>query len=54
MRGEATRWFDEAERDLENAEILYRSGRYNASCCYAHQSGEKVVKALLYRINEAP
>lgn len=54
MRNEARRWFEEALRDLETAEILYRNSRYNATCFYAHQSAEKAAKALLYKINEAP
>lgn len=53
MREEWRRWLDEAGWDLETAKILYQNGRYNASCFYAHQAGEKAVKALLYSINEA-
>lgn len=54
MRGEALRWLSEARWDLETAGILHRSGRFNAACFYAHQAAEKAVKALLYRLNEAP
>ncbi len=54
MRDEANRWFEEARKDIETADILYKNGRYNASCFYAHQSAEKAVKALLYKVNEAP
>lgn len=53
MREEAGRWFEEAKEDIETADILYKNGRYNACCFYAHQSAEKAVKALLYKINEA-
>jgi len=54
MREEWRRWIDEARWDLETARILHQNGRYNAACFYAHQAGEKAVKALLYGINEAP
>ncbi|MEM4668736.1 MAG: HEPN domain-containing protein, partial [Nitrososphaerota archaeon] len=54
MRNEALRWLEEAEKDLETAEILYKNARYNAACFYAHQAAEKAVKALLYNVNEAP
>ncbi len=54
MKNEALRWLEEAERDVETAEILYKNARYNAACFYAHQAAEKAVKALLYSINEAP
>lgn len=32
---------------------LHRERRYSASVFYSHQSAEKVVKALLFSINEA-
>ncbi|MEM4467022.1 MAG: HEPN domain-containing protein [Nitrososphaerota archaeon] len=54
MKNEALRWLEEAEKDLETAEILYKNARYNAACFYAHQAAEKAVKALLYNVNEAP
>ncbi|MEM2733099.1 MAG: HEPN domain-containing protein, partial [Nitrososphaerota archaeon] len=38
MRNEALRWLEEAEKDLETAEILYKNARYNAACFYAHQA----------------
>jgi len=53
MREEWRRWLDEASWDLETAKILYQNRRYNAACFYAHQAGEKAVKALLYSLNEA-
>lgn len=53
MREEWQRWLDEARWDLETAKILHQNGRYNAACFYAHQAGEKAVKALLYGLNEA-
>ena len=54
MRNDALRWLEEAEKDIETAEILYKNARYNAVCFYAHQAAEKAVKAILYSINEAP
>ena len=54
IRGEALRWFSEAEWDYETASILHREKRYNAAAFYAHQAAEKAVKALLYYVNEAP
>ncbi|MEM2146942.1 MAG: HEPN domain-containing protein [Candidatus Jordarchaeaceae archaeon] len=54
MTNEAKRWLEEAEWDLETAEYLHGSGRFNAACFYVQQSAEKAVKALLYSINESP
>jgi len=54
VEDEASRWFSEALWDYETASILHRERRYNASAFYAHQAAEKAVKALLYKINEAP
>ena len=54
MRGEALRWLEEAEKDFETAEILYKNARYNAACFYSHQAAEKAVKAMLYSVNKAP
>jgi len=54
MNREAERWFREANWDIETAKILHERGRYNASSFYAHQAGEKAVKALLYFVNESP
>lgn len=54
MRGEASRWLEEALWDLETARILHREKRFNASAFYAHQAAEKAAKALLYYLNEAP
>ncbi len=54
IRGEALRWFSEAEWDYETALILHREKRYNAAAFYTYQAAEKAVKALLYYVNEAP
>ncbi|MGQ4873139.1 MAG: HEPN domain-containing protein [Promethearchaeota archaeon] len=40
-------WLEEAEWDLENAEILYKNKRYNTAVFHAQQASEKAVKALL-------
>ncbi len=54
IRREFDRWFREALWDLETAKILHRERRYNAAAFYSQQAAEKALKALLYRINEAP
>ena len=53
LRGEALRWFSEAEWDFDTAQILHREKRYNAAVFYAHQAAEKACRALLYSVNEA-
>ena len=47
-RKEADRWFRQGERDLESARNSCRSGDFEWACFQAHQSAEKVLKALLY------
>jgi len=54
LRGEAMRWWSEAEWDLETASILHEKKRFNAAVFYAHQAAEKACKALLFSVNEAP
>lgn len=39
-------WFNQAQRDLEQAEDSRRSGRHEWACFAAHQAAEKAVKAL--------
>ena len=39
-------WFNQALRDLEQAEDSARSGRHEWACFAAHQGAEKAVKAL--------
>src|SRR5207247_1036532 len=39
-------WFNQAERDLEQAEALQSEGRHEWACFAAHQAAEKAVKAL--------
>lgn len=47
-------WLNEAEWDLETAEILKEKERYNSSAFYAQQAVEKLLKAALMFKNEAP
>lgn len=39
-------WFDQALRDLEQAEDALSAGRHEWACLAAQQSAEKAVKAL--------
>ena len=39
-------WFNQAEKDLEQADDSRRSGRHEWACFAAQQAGEKGVKAL--------
>jgi len=51
---EARRWLSEAQWDLETAQILHGSRRYNSCAFICQQAGEKAAKALLYMIGESP
>jgi len=51
---EARRWLSEAQWDLETAQILHESRRYNSCAFICQQAGEKAAKALLYVIGESP
>jgi len=51
---EARRWLSEAQWDLETAQILHESRRYNSCAFICQQAGEKASKALLYMIGESP
>jgi len=51
---EAERWLSEAEWDLDTAQILHNSKKFNASAFYSQQSAEKAVKAALYGLGEIP
>ena len=51
---EARRWLSEAQWDLETAQILHESRRYNSCAFICQQAGEKAAKALLYAIGESP
>ncbi|MFX1513731.1 MAG: HEPN domain-containing protein [Promethearchaeota archaeon] len=45
-------WFDEAIWDLEAANDLLKTKKYNYACFHAQQSAEKALKALLRSFNE--
>jgi HEPN domain-containing protein len=51
---EARRWWRQAHRDLESAEINLREQRCEVTCFLAQQAAEKAVKALLYAQGESP
>ncbi len=46
---EGSRWFRQAERDLEDATFNRQGERYNIACFLSQQAAEKAVKAYLYR-----
>jgi HEPN domain-containing protein len=46
MPTRASDWFNQAVRDLEQAEDSRIAGRHEWACFAAHQSAEKAVKAL--------
>jgi HEPN domain-containing protein len=45
-------WFDQAERDLEQAIDSRRGGRHEWACFAAHQSAEKAVKAIHLKLKQ--
>lgn len=46
MASRARDWFNQAEKDLEQAKDCRRSGRHEWACFVAQQAAEKAVKAL--------
>ena len=46
MPSRAADWFEQALRDLEQAEASRRDGRHEWACFAAQQAGEKAVKAV--------
>jgi HEPN domain-containing protein len=48
MNNKSKNWLEEAEWDLENAEILLKNKRYNTVVFHSQQAAEKALKALLY------
>ena len=46
MASRAADWFEQALRDLEQAEASRRDGRHEWACFAAQQAGEKAVKAV--------
>ena len=54
MANRARDWFDQAVRDLEQAEDSRRSGRHEWACFASHQAAEKAVNGLhLHKGQEA-
>ena len=48
MNNKSNNWLEEANWDLENARILFKSARFNTVVFPSQQAAEKAVKALLY------
>ena len=46
MTDRSNDWFDQAQRDLEQAKSSQKEGRHEWACFAAQQSAEKAVKAL--------
>lgn len=44
---EENRWLEFALDDLDSGEIMYKAGKYNMVCFFAHQAAEKALKAFL-------
>ena len=51
---EARRWWRQARRDLESADIIARHDRHEVACFLAQQAAEKGLKAFLYAQGESP
>ena len=51
MKEDSKIWLEEANWDLENAEILFRSNRFNTAVFQSQQASEKAVKSLLFSRN---
>lgn len=51
---EARRWWRQAKRDFESAEINAQHDRYEVACFLSQQAGEKALKAFLYAQGESP
>ena len=45
---EGSRWFRQAEQDLEDAAFTREGGRFNLACFLGQQAAEKAIKAYLY------
>ena len=46
MKKEAISWFNQAEKDLKKAEILFKNLQYDGATFYSQQAAEKSLKAL--------
>jgi HEPN domain-containing protein len=51
---EARRWWRQARRDLESAEINAQHDRHEVACFLCQQAAEKALKAFLYAQGEGP
>lgn len=51
---EARRWWRQAQRDLESAEINARHARHEVVCFLCQQAAEKGLKAFLFAQGESP
>jgi HEPN domain-containing protein len=51
---EARRWWRQARRDLESAEINAQHARHEVVCFLCQQAAEKALKAFLYAQGESP
>ncbi len=51
---EARRWWRQARRDLESAEIIAQHARHEVVCFLCQQAAEKALKAFLYAQGESP
>ena len=49
---EASRWWEQAENDLEFARMALREEFFHQACFIAQQSAEKAVKAIGYRLGD--
>jgi len=54
MRKSTQAWLAEANDDLESASILFRHGRYRATCFHSQQCVEKTLKALILERGKRP
>ena len=53
-RGEFERWWAEAARALELAQLSSRAGLHNWACFSAEQAAQLAVKGLLHGLGQAP
>lgn len=51
---EARRWWRQARRDLESADLIAVHARHEVACFLGQQAAEKALKAFLYAQGEDP
>ncbi len=54
MREEAKLWLDDAKYDLDSAQDIFKSARYNYAVWLARQSSEKALKAAYLVVLKKP